>query len=332
MKIGMFFDNLQVTHVRGPLVEETHYYPFGLTMAGISSKALNFGSPQNRKKFNGIEETRDLDLNQYDAFYRNADPQIGRWWQIDPKPNMAESPYSMMGNNPILNTDFLGDTLKIHHKKKDYIYQDGKLYNSDGTAYTGKARGFLKQSFKALNKIRSSDEGKKGITQLQNSENNFTVKYGERNHFEADNKNNAQAIQVINQLGIKVDESQPFNQIGSGGTIYFNPTSATINGTTFSPEIILTHEMGHAIDADKGLMDRSLIKIGGVCCEERTEARATYFQNIVSQQLGPKYPLRTYYGGTELPPMPPALVKDGQPVYIPPPVIRTFPIRLTPIY
>jgi RHS repeat-associated protein len=108
--IDVFFDNLQVTHIRGPLSEETHYYPFGLVQAGISSKALNFGSPENKYKFNGIMQNNDLDINMYDAFYRNLDPQIGRWWQSDPKYNEDFSVYAAFGNNPIENSDLLGDT------------------------------------------------------------------------------------------------------------------------------------------------------------------------------------------------------------------------------
>ncbi|MFY0256518.1 RHS repeat-associated core domain-containing protein, partial [Chitinophaga sp. 30R24] len=110
-KREVYFDDVVLGVHSGPMLEETHYYPFGLTMAGISSNALKGSNyPENRNKFNGIEHTTDLDLNEYDAFYRNLDPQLGRWWQIDPKAIEAESPYAAMRNNPVLNTDFLGDT------------------------------------------------------------------------------------------------------------------------------------------------------------------------------------------------------------------------------
>ncbi|MBO9205249.1 MULTISPECIES: RHS repeat domain-containing protein [Niastella] len=107
----VFFDNLQVIHSKGPLLEETHYYPFGLTMVGISSKALNFGEPENKKKFNGIEKEDGLVIEIYDAQLRELDPQLGRWWEIDPKVENMEnwSPYASNYDNPIRYSDPLGD-------------------------------------------------------------------------------------------------------------------------------------------------------------------------------------------------------------------------------
>jgi RHS repeat-associated protein len=107
--LDVFFDNLQVTHIHGAIVEETHYYPFGLTMAGISSQAAN--TTENKYKYNGIELDKDLDLNTYEAFFRELDPQTGRWWQIDPKIESMEmwSPYASNYDNPITYSDPLGD-------------------------------------------------------------------------------------------------------------------------------------------------------------------------------------------------------------------------------
>ena len=78
-------------------------------MAGISTKAV--GKLENRHKYNSIELNSAFDLYSYEARYRNLDPQIGRWWQIDPMfgESIAESPYVSMGNNPISNQDPLGD-------------------------------------------------------------------------------------------------------------------------------------------------------------------------------------------------------------------------------
>jgi RHS repeat-associated protein len=110
----VFFDNLQVVHTRGPLLETTEYYPFGLTMAGISSNVLGFGEPENNKLYNqGSElqhhEFRDgLGLELYSTNFRSLDPQLGRWWQIDPKIEQGQesiSPYESMGNDPVRYND-----------------------------------------------------------------------------------------------------------------------------------------------------------------------------------------------------------------------------------
>ena len=47
----------------------------------------------------------------YTTLFREYDPEIARWKSLDPKLKdfPSESPFSAMGNNPIMNTDVLGD-------------------------------------------------------------------------------------------------------------------------------------------------------------------------------------------------------------------------------
>ena len=69
------------------MLEVTHYYPFGLTMAGISSKAA--GKLENKIKFQKQElQNKEFSdgsgLETYQFKYRMDDPQTGRFWSVDP--------------------------------------------------------------------------------------------------------------------------------------------------------------------------------------------------------------------------------------------------------
>ncbi len=112
----VFFDNVTIQDKRGPLLEETHYYPFGLTMAGISDKALKTNYAENKYRYNDGTELANKEfsdgsgLELYETDCRSYDPQLGRFWQTDPLADLNEgySPYSFANDNPILLNDPLG--------------------------------------------------------------------------------------------------------------------------------------------------------------------------------------------------------------------------------
>ena len=95
----------------GDIVEEHHYYPFGMKMEGpwmnntaTTDEASEFG-------YNGIEFVDDLGLDVNMAYYRVLDPALGRWWSVDPEVELLKgmSPYVSMANSPIVYADPAGD-------------------------------------------------------------------------------------------------------------------------------------------------------------------------------------------------------------------------------
>jgi RHS repeat-associated protein len=105
----VYFDDLNVKHYTGPLVQEQSYYPFGLQMAGISDKALNKLSSQY--KFNGgVELEEEFGVNLYSTFFRQYDPQLGRFSGVDilSEATYGLNPYQFGGNNPVIFNDPTG--------------------------------------------------------------------------------------------------------------------------------------------------------------------------------------------------------------------------------
>ncbi len=83
----VYFDNLQGANQHGASIEENHSSSFGLKIAGISSRKMpdpSEGHIDNKYLYNDKELFDEADLDWYDYGFRNYDPQIARFPQLDP--------------------------------------------------------------------------------------------------------------------------------------------------------------------------------------------------------------------------------------------------------
>ena len=67
-------------------------------------------------------EKSNLKDGSYTTLYRQLDTDLQRWWSVDPKASAHESPYVSMGNNPVLMTDFLGDTTYYYNNVGELLH------------------------------------------------------------------------------------------------------------------------------------------------------------------------------------------------------------------
>jgi RHS repeat-associated protein len=120
--------NIRLSYSQDPstnvlkVIEENHYYPFGLKHTGYNSDQLMYVKEASvlrikpkpplfktsyDKKFNGKSWETDLSLNVYDFHARGYMPDIVRTFQQDPKSEEMRrwSPYSFFFDNPMRFVD-----------------------------------------------------------------------------------------------------------------------------------------------------------------------------------------------------------------------------------
>jgi hypothetical protein len=131
-----------------------------------------------RYSFNGQE--RDDEIagagNIMTAEFWEYDTRLGRRFNIDPRHFAWESPYSVMGDNPIVNSDIKGDKWKNGHEKEkkdaegkvkesqENLDNKQKNFNDkykdvDPTSLKGKLRKEYKSDLKEVDKARDKLSG-----------------------------------------------------------------------------------------------------------------------------------------------------------------------------
>jgi RHS repeat-associated protein len=103
----VYFDNLKVQLRHGHIIEENHYYAYGLRIAGISSRKMGDareGQLNNPYQYQGDYSEFDDETGWNDFALRSYDPQTGRFINADPYDQFA-SGYVGMGNDPVNGVD-----------------------------------------------------------------------------------------------------------------------------------------------------------------------------------------------------------------------------------
>src|SRR5690606_1142266 len=114
-------------HIKSPVVQIDDYYPFGLRFNSYSRE----NSVDQKYKFQGQEHIDDLDLG-WDSFkWRNHQPDIGRFFNIDPlsEKYYYNSPYAFSENKLTAHVELEGlESFSVHGTTQT---ETGPSFSSD---------------------------------------------------------------------------------------------------------------------------------------------------------------------------------------------------------
>ena len=278
-----------ITDDKANITQYDAYLPYGelLVDEHSSSEDLPY-------KFNGKQFDEETGLYYYGARYMN--PVTSLWYGVDrfkeKYPHL--SGFNTCASNPLLFRDLNGDSLWIVNKQTNILYEDNKLYNKDGSLYSGKVEGFVKEAKEAIDIISGTDSGSNVLEEFQKSKKNIYIhKFYKENHFTP--------LGTRASLLMVPSNSKYFSIAGSGGNIYWNPYNTEGGPDEFRnterPAFIgLAHEMGHAYAALKGKADynyfspKAMPPLNRI---HRDDYNAMHFENMIRYELG--YPLRIAY-------------------------------------
>jgi RHS repeat-associated protein len=155
-------DNL-ITH--DEILEENNFYPFGLKHTAYNTNERQYinndqinelililfprftGDGRYNYKYNGKEFQDELGLNFYDFGFRNYDPALGRWMNIDPlsERRYELSTYNYVQNSPLSRFDPNGLTDFTLNKKTGEVNKVGNANDEPDRILKTNSKGEVKR-------------------------------------------------------------------------------------------------------------------------------------------------------------------------------------------
>lgn len=240
--------------------------------------------------------------------------------------------YDLFTENKIQN--MAKDSLKIITQNgKTQTFIEGKLFDENNVEITKVKDKFTRIVLKTLSRLETVPETRRLIEELQFSPYPFHIKLG-RNSYMANNPgertylhgNEAGFISFLDELRPMIDR-MPFSQVGYGGIVFWNPgikaefIEDDYRKRFVDRDIALAHEMYHAYDGMRGLLDRRFVKSETHEFQPVAEYRAVRMENITRKALGQHY--RRYYSDPANDHDPKDMLDDNdEPIIMPTPCIK----------
>jgi RHS repeat-associated protein len=237
--VEVYFDDLKVTQVKSPVIQQDDYYPFGLTFNSYSRE----NSAAQDFKYNGKEEQTELGLGWLDYGARMYQPELGRFFTQD---RFAEkyfdfTPYQYGANSPMNFVDINGDSLAIPMSGQSTIdSMDDLMSLVAGTGVGISAiEGNVTLNFGDMTKeqiaeLKNSNEGVKLLSNLISAMENYL--------YEAGTKEQARDRDTGESFG---GEEDPKNGKNGGAWMIrnFSTTPRNVDGGTGTSD--------YTVDAEK---------------------------------------------------------------------------------
>lgn len=213
-----------------------------------------------------------------------------------------------------------------------FVYRNGHWYTESGVRVKLGKSPFLQQTAAALAAMETGPTSRRLLRELEIAPEVLFIEPG-ASSFAATipgrrtytGIRRSQAIQAFVTRRFPDYADFPLDAIGSGGILFFNSTKEQLSveedgvARPTPAHVILAHEMYHAYDGIRGLLDRRMVWSQEIQPAEVTEIRASYVENLIRREAGHRY--KKYYGGQLNPSGPGLLDRTGAPILIPAPCL-----------